>query len=749
MPRANISQTNFSAGELSPRLGGRIDSAQWESGAELIQNWILEPQGDLTRRPGTRFVASAQDETAKPRLIPFIFSAGDAYMLEFGNLYIRFYQSDAQVTESLSVTGGSHAAGTTTITIGAHSAVVGDRVVVAGVTPAGYNGSFIVTAIGGTTLSYLQADPGAFVSGGTCATPFEVTTTYTTSDLAKISYTQSADVLYLFVDGFEPRKLSRAGALSWTLAVIAFLDGPYLAINASTTTITPSVFAAGAAGTFTASTSIFVSTDADDSGRVVRLRNSGANWGYGVITGFTSGTVVNMTVVKAFGDASATVDWRLGAWNATTGYPRAVTLHQQRIIGATTTLGPVNLWGSVSGDFENFSPNTLLTDTIIDADGFTYILAAGEVNKIVWLFGGRDLLVGTIGNTLQIFKDTRGGALTPLTLPEIKEVDTFGCDATARPVNIGKDLLYLQIGGRKIRLISVKIPAQAETSDVTLVAEHITIQKVTEMAYSDQPSSIVWAVKNNGELIGMTYTPAAGMAGWHRHIIGGVFGAGAAVVESIASIPTGGNYDQLWLVVKRTINSVTRRYIEYLTLPLPDEDTHADAQYTDSLFNYSGAAITVLTGLEHLEGETLEVLQDGATHPPLTVANGQITLAIPAARIIVGQGYNSDFRGLPLTNNKRLEGLQGKTKRIITASLGMYRTGVMKFGDSFSLLDEIVFRTDSDPTGQAVPLFDGEKEAEWPGLGDSETLPKIHVRADGPQPSTLLAVSVEFTSTER
>ena len=179
MPQVHTIQTNFSSGELTKKVAGQVDFEGYRSGAERLKNWIVHPQGGISRRGGTHFVAGVRVHADGARLIKFIFSQDDAYCLEFGDTYIRFYTDEGQVRESLAVTAGSWAGGTATLTIGTHSAVVGDTIVIEDVDPAGYNGTYIVTGIAATTVSYaLAVDPGAWSSDGTVDTPLEVTSPY-------------------------------------------------------------------------------------------------------------------------------------------------------------------------------------------------------------------------------------------------------------------------------------------------------------------------------------------------------------------------------------------------------------------------------------------------------------------------------------------------------------------------------------------------------------------------------------------
>ena len=102
MARVAVQLTNFTGGELSPRLDGRNDLAKYPTGCKTLENMIIFPHGSAARRSGTQFVAEVKDSTKETRLIPFEFSTTQTYILEFGDQYIRFYKDNGQI-----LSGGS------------------------------------------------------------------------------------------------------------------------------------------------------------------------------------------------------------------------------------------------------------------------------------------------------------------------------------------------------------------------------------------------------------------------------------------------------------------------------------------------------------------------------------------------------------------------------------------------------------------------------------------------------------------
>lgn len=197
---------------------------------------------------------------------------------------------------------------------------------------------------------------------------------------------------------------------------------------------------------------------------------------------------------------------------------------------------------------------------------------------------------------------------------------------------------------------------------MTILAENVTESGVTELSYQQEPDSILWGVRTDGKLIGLTYQRPEEVVGWHIHELGGSFGSDSfGHVESIATIPGDADEDDLYLVVKRTVNGSTRRYVEYLT-DYDFGDSISDAFFIDSGLLYSGSAVTTISGLDHLEGQSVSILADGATHPDKTVSGGSITLERSATKVQVGLSYTSLLQTMRVEAGAAEGVAQGQTK---------------------------------------------------------------------------------------
>lgn len=741
MPKASPIQSNFNSGEFSPLAYGRVDYKKYPSGMKTCLNLIPLVQGPVQGRSGTKFVAEVKDSSKKTRVVRFEFSTTQAYVIEFGNQYCRFYKDNAIITlTAQGVTGITNANPAVLTYSGADTYANGDRVIAAsavGMTQVN-NREFTVANVnaGANTFELQGVDSsayGTYTSGGTVAEIYEIATPYLEADLFQLKFTQSADTLYIAHPSYAPRKLTRSAHTSWTLSTITFLDGPYLATNTSATTITPSA-ASGTGITLTASASLFASTDVD---RLVRIKH-GSTWGYAKITAYTSDTQVTADVKSTFGGTTASADWRLGVWSTTTGFPGAVAFFEDRLFWAGATSYPQRLDGSKSGDYENMAP-TDTAGTIANDNAVSFTLNASDVNVIRWLADDeKGLLAGTVGGEWLVRPSAQSEALSPTNI-SAKRSTTYG-SANVQPVRAGRATLFVQRLARKLRELAYVFEVDGfRAPDLTVLSEHVTLGGITEIAYQQEPQSIVWAVRADGILLGLTYEREQEVVGWHRHQIGGTFGSGAAVVESVAVIPSAdGTRHELWMIVKRTINGGTKRYVEYMTKLYADGDAQADAFFVDSGLTYSGASTTTVTGAFHLEGQTVAILADGAAHPTKTVSGGAVTLDRSATKIHVGLAYNMDGAMLRLESGAADGTAQGKTKRIHRVVFRLHNTLGLKIGPDFDNLTPVIFRSASDDTNAAVPLFSGDKIELWDGDYDRDGY--ICWRQDQPLPVTVQAV---------
>ena len=661
MARVAVQLTNFTGGELSPRLDGRNDLQKYSTGCKTLENMIIFPHGSAARRSGTQFVAEVKDSTKETRLIPFEFSTTQTYILEFGNQYIRFYKDDGQILSS--------------------------------------------------------------------GSPYEISSPYLEAELFDIKFAQSADVMYICHPNHAARKLARTGHTSWTLTEVDFQNGPFMDHNISTTTLTPSHTSVGSSGNLTLSSTTGVNDDqgwlSTDVGRLVHFKD-----GHYKITSVTSTTVAVATSIVAPSSGSADTDFALGSFSDTTGHPSCVTFFEQRLVFAATLSQPQTIFFSKSGDYENMDDN--YHGTVADDDAIIYTIASNQVNAIRFMTATRTLIIGTAGGEFAVSGGSVDNAITPTNILIKKQSNNGAANVDA--LAVGNATLFLQRAKRKLRELAYNFDVDGYVApDLTILAEHISEGGFKQLSYQQEPNQIIWCVRNDGQLVGLTYQREQQVVAWHRHIFGG-----NAVCESVATIPTDNSEYQTWVINKRTIDGSTKRYVEYLHNYDFDETDDTSFNFLDSQLEYDGSPATTISGLSHLEGEEVSILADGATHPNKTVSSGSITLDRSASKVKVGLPYTSLLQTMRIDAGAQNGTSQSKTKRIYEITARLYESIGIEVGPDLNNMERIPFRSSADAMDSGITVFTGDKEIEF--RGNYETDGFIFVRQTQPLPLTILSL---------
>ena len=376
--------------------------------------------------------------------------------------------------------------------------------------------------------------------------------------------------------------------------------------------------------------------------------------------------------------------------------------------------------------------------TVAADSAMIYTIASNQVNRIRYLKAQRTLIIGTTGGEFTVSADGTDAAITPTNVT-IKRQSSYGtANVDAQP--IGNSTLFLQKAKRKIRELAYNFDVDGYTApDLTILNDAVTTSGINEMAYQQEPDSILWCVRDDGILAGLTYQRSENVVAWHRHIFGGAFGSGNAICESVATISGELTEDELWVIVKRTVNGSTVRYVECFSNFDFDETDATSFRFLDSHLTYDGSATTTLSGLDHLEGQTVSILGDGATHADKTVSSGSITLDRSVQKAVVGLKYDSVLQTMRIEGGAAEGTSQGKTKRISKVVLRLFETVGVKVGPSLNDLETIPFRTSSDPMDTPVStLLAGDKEIEF--RDDYNTDGFVFVKQDQPLPCSILAI---------
>lgn len=809
MASVRLLKQSFSGGEMSPEMFGRADDVKFQSGAATILNYKVRPQGPAENRAGFKFVIETKVSSKESTLLPFTYSTTQTMVIELGEGYIRF-----------------HTAGATLL---------------AG-SPAAYDNSaaYVIGGLvssSGTNYYCIKATTGNAPANATYwyplpSTAYEIPNAYAEADLFDIHYVQSADILTLAHPNYPTAELRRLGATQWTLVDIEFGEriaapsAPTVAVGgaanytykyvvtaihadgigeskaSSAGTDTGNIFTTGSIGAISWS-----AVTAASRYRVYKLQ--GGIFGY---IGETETTA--MTDDNIAPDLSITPPIYDDALAATNEYPGAVSYFEQRRAFGGTDTDPQKIWMTKAGTEAElaFSLPTR------DSDRIAFKVAAREADRIRHIVPMNDLLLFTSSVEWRV-TSVNSDAITPNTI-SVRPQSFIGA-SNVQPVIVNNSVIYFAARGGHVREMGYNDTARGYiTGDLCLRAPHLFDgYEISQAAYQKAPDPIVWMVSTSGLLLGLTYVPEQQVGAFHKHdTVNGAFESCCVVAE--------GTEDHLYVIVKRTINGSTVRYIERMDtrkindvkdMVLSDSSATYDGRNTGSdrmtisggtqwnrtetltvtalpaafaypaltdigdvieftgsdggLYRFTiqgvtsttvvtgqidkalptelkGAAWTdwsfardTVTGLTWLEGETLNILTDGAVHPQKTVSSGSITLDRPSSVVQAGLPVTADIELLPATIGLRDGSFgQGRTKNINKAWVRVSASSSLFVGPNADNLIEAKVRT-TEPYGSPTALKTGEIEIvakpDWNDNG------KLLIRQTNPLPVSIVGVTYE------
>lgn len=683
-----ILQPSFTGGEMSPSMYGRFDDQKYQTGLALCKNFLVLPQGPIENRPGFEFVRAAKYADKPCRLIPFSWSVGQTMVIELGDKYARFHT----------------------------------------------RGATLLTSDGN---------------------PYEIATPYAADDLFEIHYAQSADVITLVHPKYAPRELRRYGATDWRLVEINFgepisapsgLSGSYTCASSTATDAQKTMY------TIKYRVTALVETDDGDkesgaSGTCavvgnVYLEASKIELHWNAVSGASKYRVyktlsgiygyIGETTDTSFTDNNISADASISPPRYETpfgenNYPSAVSYFEQRRIFAGTLTKPQMVWMTRPGTEADMH----YTIPVQDDNRIRFRIAALDVSRIEHIVPLTSLMLLTPSAEFRV-TTANSDALTPKSVG-VKPQSYVGA-GSAQPVIVNNSLVYAASRGGHIRELGYNWQASGfVTGDLSIRAAHLFENRtVKDMALVKAPYPIVWVVLDNGALLGCTYMPEQGIGAWHQHAtVHGEFESVAAVQE--------GTYDALYASVRRTINGQTVRYIERLA-----EKPYGDilkSFYVDSGLTYSGSAVSSVSGLGHLEGETVAILADGKVMPEQVVKSGSVSIPITASRITVGLPITAEAQTLPVAVGTKDGGYgQGHDKNIVNVRLRVYQSSAIWAGPDADNLHAYKQRK-TEPYGSPPALI--SKEAEIliaPRWSDSGS---VYVAQKYPLPLMICGVNAD------
>lgn len=656
--------TNFSSGEISPLSYDRIDLTVYQNACKYINNFFHLPQGGIVRRPGTYFVAETKDSALSAdktaRLLAYHFSNSQAYVIEMGDGYFRFFTENGQIVAPTSPAPDTWL----TATYYRDGNFVTDTAVV-------YRCILAHT-------SAAASRPGSGASWATywvVSSLLEIAHTFTEAQIADIQYDSCGDILYLVHQDVFPKQLERRSHTEWRLSDLGLSPPPIIDLGVQPTqalTLTPAAttgdsvnFTLSGAGWWLSGdkdrsircdnggeavirsiTSVniavchiakpFPNTNAIPSGEwklyghadgllhddnnqaslgkgniiTIELWNEGDDHVYGwhardvgryikfwdgcaKILTVQSSNLITAEIVSAPSKTLKHTDdvkdmcpnWEMGdsEFDATRGYPSAIGFFENRLVLANTKEKPTGLFASQSSDFTNFGLGTLANN------GLSYVIGVG--NGIQWVAGLSNLMAGTLKSEWKIGSGVAGDSLNSTNMNA--KIMTSNGSRLMQAV-LGFDaILYVQRGGLKVRKMEYAFEKDTYPStDITNLAEHITEGGINRLSLLQEPNVLLLALKQTGELLTVNLTGMVNngqfveIAGWNRFNTDGI-------IESMAVISKEDTEDQLWMIVKRDIGGVTKRFVEYMK-PFAYGDEPRDYFGVDCGLTYDGgAAVTI------------------------------------------------------------------------------------------------------------------------------------------------------------
>ena len=719
MAAPSVLQNQFTRGELSPRMNARTDLEQYYQGGQTVLNFLPLPHGGIVSRPGSTYVSSVKTAADSTRLIPFVFNVSDSYILELGDYYMRFYRNQGQVQS-------------------------GD------ISYTAFNGTF-VSDISDWTDESPGADAAAAAwDSGTQS--MKLTATASNDGIGELDLTTasaaSEHTLKFKITGEAVTdtvslRIGTATDLADIFTKTAFGNG-YHTVNFTPTTASTHIQFMNEDG---ATTSHFVDNVDIFDNEAIELETPWAKadlfeikWVQDADTMFfVHPSYKPMQMTRTDHEM-----WSLKSYTPTADpfttaalYPAAVGFFEQRIVFGYNATNPQRLYFSQSADIQDMTTGT---DA---ADGFVKDIFATQANPIRWIVGGVDLIVGTAGGEWVV--ERPASSAVTVTNFTIKRRDTSGVADTS-PVEIDRRVLFMKRKGAASNkgdhlvefLFDNDQSGEFIAPELSLLSEHITGAGIQEMAWQEKgwagtyesvvvphADKVLWMVRTDGVMTTLTYNPSEKVISWARQTTTGTY-------ESVAVIP-GASGDEVWCVVARTISGATARYIEFY-----DPDMFLDSAISGT----SGSPTTAWSGLDHLEGLTVELIADGGPVGTKTVASGAVTLDVAATTLVAGIAYTPTVTVMPLEVGLRDGTGFGAATSVARVGLRLLNSvGARVTTSTRTTGVDITFRENTDNVEDPVPAFTGVKEIAAPG---SWIDPTLTISQPEPLPLCILAVVMEM-----
>lgn len=751
-----ISQLAFTTGEVSPDVSSRFDLEQYKSALLEAENVVIRPYGAVAKRQGSQYVGQVKYSDKPTRLFEFTTNTNNSFMLEFGDKYIRVWNYG--IYTGIEVTTPF----TSDILFDLNCNQSGDVMFIcSGKYPIQTLSRYSDTDWRMSTYKLteqpydeINTDNGhtLTVNGDTITSTKDLFTQDMVGSVIQIAYyveavhTKSAGE----VVEKKVRRYMQGQTIEKTYNNINYNVGSY-----STDTELSWKFTTH--GTWEGTVKLQISNNdgqtwkdyrtytskndynVTDTGKIeagARLKyvsdiKSGSvncdlsimpftQYGIVEIKSVTDAKNAKVNVLNGIKEGEPSYQWKLGSWNRGRGYPKLCTFYQDRFVVAATDSKPNFIWFSRTGDYPNFGVEKV-EGTITDDSAITLPVINRKMCEIRHLVPANDLIILTSGNEWIVRGDK---TITP-TNCNLKTQTQRGA-LSCEPQFIGNRCVFVQERGGTVRDMGYSYESDNYTGQdltlfvKTLVKGHLAVTS----AYAQDPDSIIYYVRDDGQLNCLTYIPEQKVYGWSHFVTNGKY----RYVESVAE----GEQDTIYFVVDRVINNKSVKCIER-SIPLYTED-NSDV-FLDCYVKVANSIKTDYINAPHLVGQMVDIVIDGQQMPSRVVPpTGVIKLDGKANVITVGLPYTTKIK-IPNVEQQINDGtLQGRVATVSRVVLRMYKSFGGKVGRTFDRMDDITL-----PPNE---LFTGDKPVILPKMGiNYSTDTSICIKHSDPFPFNLLSIT--------
>lgn len=706
----NSTQPSFSAGIISTELFSRIDFSKLSSGVKQCENWEIRPAGGAAYRTGTKFICEVKNSASEVNMIEFSESREKGYALEFGNNYIRFYKNGQRIENN--------------------------------------------------------------------GTPVEVATTYTSSEIADLKYAQYKNQMYIVHPNHKPAILTRNSDTSWSLVDMVFNPTVPAISSVTITAMTPKESSTvvnydrwqyavsvedpdGHEGMATKSN--IITSDIDLLNQHIKVAFSapdGVSSGYNFIIyriyrgefffvyklPFVTGTSnYELEDLSFTPDTTRSIKEEFKAFN-NSNYPAAIGFWNQRLVFANTPKKPNAIYGSAVGVFDDF------TTTILNRadESFELELNSGTADEITDLVPMDDLIIKTQSKIWRVV------GTSPANMQAY--IESYSGSSGIRPYVYKKSILYVDSSKNTVSnfIYSYELNGYVGQNLDTLCRDLLDGHTIKSISFRDTPYGIMYAIRDDGVLLGLTYLKEENIYAWHKHTTDGKFLNVCAVDRPI--------YDQVYVVVQRGDKKYVEMFMDHITVAQDVNDSwHLDCasrhvettpyyawasedetiiytasatpsagatvysdlmetsagtvtSYADGIVTFNGVEydrysdadghkqVESVSGLSRFNGKKVSVMADGNEYENVPVTDGVLELERPASNILVGLPYTGILEPIPVDIKFQDSGTTvGLNRRIDKATIRYFRTRGLWYGTSINKLYQIKPYVYED-IGENIPL---------------------------------------------